>query len=339
MRCAGGLRRPANRKALAAGRFVAQRLLWLVLILFILVVATFALVHLAPGNPWNPVSATTPEGGQAARLPPNLVARLDAKYGLDQPLPRQLLRYLGNVARFDFGVSYQGGNEGVRTILFRSWPHTLVLGTAVFIMVVPLGIGLGLWSALRHGSLADHVIMTGAIMGASVPSFVVGLLLIFPLSVGLFRVTSGRFFLPAQGFGVDEHLILPVLTLSIYPVSYLARLIRSTTLEAMQQDHVLTARAKGVREWIIVGRHIVRASLLPMITALGPLIGSLITGSVVVESLFGIPGVGGIFVGAVQLRDYPVILGSVMLFAVVLVVVNLLVDMMYAVADPRVRLQ
>jgi len=318
---------------------VIQRLVWLVVILVILVVATFALVHLAPGNPWNPVSATTPEGGQAARLSPNLIAHLNAQYGLDQPLPRQLLYYLGNVARLDFGVSYQGGNEGVRTILFRSWPNTLILGATAFVIVVPAGIGLGLWSALRHGSLADHVITTGSIVSASVPSLVVGLLLIFPLSVGLFRLTNGRFSLPAQGFGVDEHLILPVLTLSIFPISYLTRLIRATTLESLRQDHVLTARAKGVREWIIIGRHVMRASLIPMITALGPLVTSLITGSLVVESLFGIPGVGGIFIGAVQLRDYPVILGSVVLFAVVLVLVNLVVDIAYAVVDPRVRLQ
>lgn len=320
------------------GQFVLRRLGWMGVILFALVVATFVLIHLAPGNPWNPVSATTPEGGRAARLPANLVAHLDAKYGLDQPLWRQLLRYLGNVGRFDFGVSYQGGNEAVRTILFRSWPNTLILGAASFAMIVPTGLGLGLWSALRHGSAPDHVITTMAMLGASVPSFVVGILLLFPLSVGLSDVTNGRFFLPSQGFGVDEHLVLPVLTLSIYPICYLARLTRSTALEVLRQDHVLTARAKGVRGWLIVARHVVKPSLIPTITALGPVFGSLITGSLIVESIFGIPGMGGIFIGAVQLRDYPVILGAVMFFAVVLVVVNLVADIAYAVVDRRVSL-
>lgn len=309
------------------------------IILFVIIVATFVLIHLAPGNPWNPVSATTPEGGRAARLPANLVAHLDAKYGLDQPLWRQMLRYLGNVARFDFGVSYQGGNEAVRTIIFRSWPNTLILGTTAFVVIVPIGIGLGLWSALRHGSATDHLITTMAVLGASVPSFVVGILLLFPLSVGLFQATNGRLFLPSQGFGVDEHLILPVLTLSIYPICYLARLTRSTTLEALRQEHVLTARAKGVRGWLVVARHVVRPSLIPTITALGPVFGSLITGSLIVESIFGIPGIGGIFIGAVQLRDYPVILGAVVFFATVLVVVNLIADIAYAAVDRRVRLQ
>lgn len=330
---------PSTRRGRAIGRFVLARLAWLCLILLVLVVATFALVHLAPGNPWNPVGATTPEGGRAARLSPALVARLNAQYGLDQPWWRQLIRYVANVARFDFGVSYQGGSEPVRHILLRSWPPTLVVGTMAFVLIVPAGVSLGLWAALRQESLVDHLITGAAMVGASVPGFVFGILLIFPLSVGLFRATNGHFFLPAQGYGLDEHLVLPVLTLSIHPVSYLARLVRSTTLETLDQDHVLAARIRGVRERRIVVRHVVKGSLIPVITGLGPLFGFLITGSVIVESLFGIPGIGGIFIGAVTARDYPLILGSVMFFAVILVVVNLIVDIGYAVIDPRVRLQ
>lgn len=321
------------------GRFVIGRLVWLGATLLILAVATFALIHLAPGDPWNPVSATTPEGGRAADLPPNVVAHLNAKYGLDQPLGEQLLRYLGNVVRFDFGVSYQGGEESVHDVILRSWPTTLVLGVVAFVVIVPTGMGLGLWAALRRDSPVDHVITTAAMLGASVPGFVVGILLLFPLSVGLFRATNGQFYLPAQGYGFDEHLVLPVLTLSLHPISYLARLVRSNTLDALDQDHVLTARAKGVREWLVVGRHVVKPSLIPTITALGPLVGFLVTGSVIVESIFGIPGAGGIFVSAVQARDYPVILGSVLFFAVILVVVNLIVDVAYTLVDPRVRLR
>jgi len=335
----GGRDPAGTNQARGIGLFVLARLAWLCLILLVLVVATFALVHLAPGNPWNPVAATTAEGSRAARLPPELVARLNAKYGLDQPWWRQLVRYVTNVARFDFGVSYQGGGERVHDILLRSWPPTLVVGTVAFVVIVPMGVALGLWAALRHDSVADHLITGAAMLGASVPGFVVGILLVFPLSVGLFRATNGRFFLPAQGYGLDEHLILPVLTLSIHPISYVARLVRSTTLETLHQDHVLAARIRGVKEGTIVIRHVVKSSLIPTITALGPIFGFLITGSVIVEGLFGIPGIGGIFISAVAARDYPLILGSVMFFAVIFVVVNLIVDIAYAVVDPRVRLR
>jgi len=315
------------------------RLGWLVAILLVLIVVTFTLIHLAPGNPWNPVSATTPEGGRAAQLPANVVARLNAKYGLDQPLWRQLLRYVVNVAHFDFGVSYQGGTDKVHDIILRSWPPTFVIGAMAFALIVPIGIGFGLWSAVRQDSVIDHVITGAAMLGASVPGFVVGILLVFPLSVGLYRATHGRFFLPAQGYGIDRHLILPVVTLCIQPTSYLARLVRSNTLEALRQDHVLTARAKGVRESLVIVRHVFKSSMIPTITALGPVFGFLITGSVIVESLFGIPGIGGVLIGAIQLRDYPVILGAVMFFAVILVLVNLVVDVAYAFVDPRVRLR
>lgn len=326
-------------RATALGRFVVGRLAWLIAILLVLIVVTFTLIHLAPGNPWNPVSATTPEGGRAAQLPPGVVARLNAKYGLDQPLWRQLLRYVANVAHFDFGVSYQGGTEKVHDIILRSWPPTFIIGAIAFVVIVPVGIGLGLWSAVRQDSVVDHLITGVAMLGASVPGFVVGILLVFPLSVGLFRATHGHFYLPAQGYGIDRHLVLPVVTLTIQPTSYLARLVRSNTLEVLRQEHVLTARAKGVRESLIIVRHVLKGSMIPTITALGPLFGFLITGSVIVESLFGIPGIGGVLIGAIEVRDYPVILGSVMFFAVILVVVNLVVDIAYAAVDPRVRLR
>lgn len=297
-------------------------------------VLTFALMHLAPGSPWHRGDGG---GGTGVQLSEAAVRNLNTKYGLDRPWWQQLAVYVGNAARLDFGESYRYRGQEVRELIILSWPRTFVLGTIAFMIIVSVGMGLGVWAALKKGSFLDHAVTGLATFGAAVPNLLVGIFLIVLFSVGLNRLTRGAFFLPSGGFGLDEHLILPVVTLSILPVAFVARLTRASTLEVLSQDHVRTARAKGLPERRVVTGHVVKNALVPIVTALGPLFAFLITGAVVVENLFQIPGIGGTFVRAVSQRDYPVILGTSVVYAAVFAVVNLVVDVAYVLIDPRVR--
>ncbi len=314
------------------GRLVGRRLLWLVPVLLAVVVITFGLLQVAPGSSWDPQIG---EGAGGVNLSNTAIAHLDAQYGLDEPWWDQLGRYAVNTARFDFGESYQHRGQEVSDLILERWPRTLVFGLVCIFCIFPVGIALGLFAALRHNSARDHAVTGLATFGASVPSFVVGLFLIMLLSVGLNRMTDGAFYLPAGGFGLDEHLILPVLTLSLLPIAFVARLTRSSALEAMQQDHVRTARAKGLEERHVVIRHVLRNSLVPVTSVLGPMFASLVTGTVVVETLFGMRGLGAMFVEAVTARDYPMILGLTVVVAVVVALANLAVDVLYVLIDPR----
>ncbi|MDQ4145402.1 MAG: ABC transporter permease [Actinomycetota bacterium] len=265
------------------------------------------------------------------------IRNLEVKYGLDKPWPEQLSLYLRNVARFEFGDSYAHQGQSVRGLILRNWISSFALGVIVFAIVLVAATGLGILAALRQGSFVDYVVIGLATFGASVPNFVIGILLILSLSVGLNRLTGGAFSFPSGGFGMDEHLVLPVMTMSLLPVAFIARLVRSSTLEVMRQDYVRTAAAKGASErWILI-RHVLKNSLIPVVTALGPLFAYLISGSVVVESVFQIPGIGGLFVNGVNSRDYPVIIGTVVVFALVIAAANLVVDLVYSLVDPRVR--
>lgn len=296
------------------------------------VLITFVLMHLAPGNPWDSGAfrAGHPNFSAAA------VRNLRTKYGLDEPLWRQLVKYLSNAARLDFGDSFQYQGNKVRDLIADRVPETMMLGMATFSVVLVGGVGLGLVAAIRRNSLIDYLVSGLSTLGASLPSFVVGIFLVLVFSVGLRRSTGGRFYLPDSGFGLDARLVLPVVTLALLPLAFVARLTRASALDASTREHVRTARAKGVREWRVLTRHVLDNALLPVITAVGPMFAYLITGSVVVESLFRIQGVAGAFVAAITARDYPMILGCTIVFAVVFAMANLVVDMVYAVVDPRV---
>jgi len=313
--------------------FILRRLLWAVPVLLFVVLITFALVHSAEGGPWSRSEGSGGRGqlSEAARR------HLDAKYGLDEPWWKQLVLYLGNVLRLDFGDSYTYQGRQVGEVMLEALPHTLALGAIALLVVVVLGIGLGVLAALRHNSFFDHAVTGVVAFVASVPNFVAGIFLILLLSVGLNQLTGGAFFLPAGGFALDEHLILPVTTLSLFPMAYITRLTRSSVLDALHQDHVRTAWAKGLSRRSVVLRHVLKNSLVPVVTALGPIFGFLVTGSLVVESLFQVPGLGGTFVGAVVERDYPVVLGVTIVYSLVFVVANLIVDILHALIDPRVR--
>lgn len=313
-------------------RFLLWRLLWLVPIVLAAVVVTFLLAHAAPGTPWD-----VPVGGELrGNLSDASIHQLNAKYGLDRPLWSQLVLFVGHATHLDFGESYQFQSEPARDLLLRGLPQTAALGGMAFVVACAGGVGLGVLAALKRKSWIDYAVTGASSLGASVPNFVVGILLIVALSVGLNRATSGRFYLPASGFGFDRRLIMPLVTLSLLPVAHIARLARASVLDVTGRDYVRTARAKGVPERDVAMRHVLRNALVPVVTTLGPLLGFLLTGSLVVETLFQIPGVGGTFVKAVTARDYPVLLGGTVIYATVFPLMNLAVDVVHALIDPRI---
>ncbi|HEV2141122.1 MAG TPA: ABC transporter permease [Candidatus Dormibacteraeota bacterium] len=309
--------------------FVLRRVLWMVPIVFFVIVITFVLMHLAPGSPWDR------EGGR--QLSAVVVNDLNIKYGLDKPVPQQFELYLWNAAHFDFGLSYQYQGKSVTSLIGGSWAYTATLGVLAFLLIVPVGIVLGVLAALRQNQRADYLTMGFATVAASFPNFVVGALMVVVFAVLMYRATDGNFALPAADFGLDSHLVLPVITLALLPIAYTARLTRASTLEALRQDYVRTAWAKGLSERLVVIRHVLKNSLIPVVTTLGPTFAYLVTGSVIVETVFNIPGIGRAFVVAVTSRDYPMILGTTVLFAVVIAVANLIVDIAYVFIDPRVK--
>jgi oligopeptide transport system permease protein len=320
---------PSSRGA-ALALFVARRVLWMVPVLFFVILITFTLMHLAPGSPWDKA------GGR--QLSASIVENLNTRYGLDKPIWQQFLLYLWNVVHFDFGLSYQYQGRTVGALLVSAWPYTATLGVLAFCVIVPAGIGLGVVAALRQNSRIDYVAMGFSTFGASVPNFVVGMLFIIVFGVMLYNITGGNYSLPVSGFGLDDHLIMPVVTLALLPTAFIARLTRASTLDILRQDYVRTAWAKGLSERLVVLKHILKNSLIPVVTALGPTFAFLVTGSVIVETVFVIPGIGRSFVEAVTSRDYPMILATTVLFSIVVAVANLVVDVLYVFIDPRVRL-
>ena len=310
--------------------FIVRRILWMIPIVFFVILITFFLMHLAPGSPWDRT------GGR--QLSAAVTHNLDIKYGLDKPEYQQFGIYLWNVLHFDFGLSYQYENKTVTSLIREGWPYTATLGVLAFLLIVPVGILLGVLAALRQNSRIDYMTMGFATFAASFPNFVIGALMVVVFSVLMAKWTQYAFFLPAANFALDDHLIMPVITLSLLPIAYTARLTRASTLDTIRQDYVRTAWAKGLSERLVVIRHILKNSLIPVVTTLGPTFAFLVTGSVIVETVFNIPGIGRAFVVAVTSRDYPMILGTTILFSIVIAIANLIVDVAYVFIDPRVRL-
>jgi oligopeptide transport system permease protein len=327
---------PSRLSALSGTRagslaiFVVRRILWMIPVVFFVILITFFLMHLAPGSPWDRT------GGR--QLSSAVTHNLDIKYGLDKPEYQQFELYLWNVAHFDFGLSYQYEGKTVTALIGEGIPYTATIGTLAFLLIVPVGIGLGVLAALRQNTRVDYGTMGFATVAASFPNFVVGVLMVVVLSVTMYKLTGGSFFLPSADFGLDDHLIMPVITLSLLPIAYTARLTRASTLDTIRQDYIRTAWAKGLSERLVVMKHVLKNSLIPVVTTLGPTFAFLVTGSVIVETVFNIPGIGRAFVVAVTSRDYPMILGTTVLFSVVIAIANLAVDVLYVFIDPRVRL-
>ena len=303
-------------------RFVVRRLLALVPTVWVIVTITFFLIRLAPGGPF-----------QAEReIPAEAKAALQAKYGLDQPLHVQYGRYLANVVRFDFGPSYKYPSRTVREIVLGALPVSLELGGLALLFAIVIGVPLGALAAARQNTAWDHVPMSFAMLGVSIPNFVLGPILIF-----VFALTLR--WLPPAFWGTPGEKVLPVITLGAIYVAYVARLTRGGMLEVTRADFIRTARAKGLDERTIIVRHALRGGLLPVVSFLGPAAARAVTGAIVVEKIFAIPGVGQYFVNAAFNRDYTLVMGVVVLYAVLLILLNLLVDVAYGFLDPRVQLE
>jgi ABC-type dipeptide/oligopeptide/nickel transport system permease component len=300
--------------------FIARRLVLAIPTLAGVLVVVFLLLYVAPGDP---VTEMVGERADAATI-----ARLRAELRLDDPLPVQFAHYAGGVLRGDLGRSYITGRPIVRDIRER-FPKTLQLAAAAMALAALTGITIGILSARRPGGALDRAAMAGAYLGISFPVYWVGLILIF-----LFAVVLR--WLPPSGYGRPEFLILPALTLGSRSIAFLARMTRSAMLEVLGSDFVRTARAKGLRERVVLTRHALRNALIPVITVLGLDFGYYLTGSILTETVFSWPGLGRYVVNAIARRDLPAISGSVLFLSVVFVLVNLITDLLYAASDPRV---
>jgi oligopeptide transport system permease protein len=303
-------------------RYALGRLLAIVPTFLVIVAAAFFLMRAAPGGPFDAEQT----------LPPEIEANLQSAYGLDQPVHVQFGRYLAGLARGDLGPSFRMKDFTVAELIGRGLPVTLAVGGGALLLALALGVPLGLAAGLRHNGWADHAVMAVALVGIAVPSFVVApvLALAFGLHLG---------WLPVAGWesGRLQYLVLPVVTLALPVAAYVARLTRGSLLEVLQSAYIRTARAKGLAPAVILRRHALKPTLLPVLSFLGPAAASLLTGSLVVEQVFGLPGVGRYFVQGAINRDYTLVMGMVIFYAILILLLNLLVDLLYGWLDPRIR--
>ncbi len=302
--------------------YTLRRLLTAVPTLFVIVTITFFMMRVAPGGPFDRERA----------LPPEIEANVLRAYDLDQPLWRQYIDYLTKLSRGDLGPSYKFRDFSVSELIAAGAPASLQLGAAAIVLATLIGIGLGTVAALAHNGKLDHAVMLVAMTGIAIPNFVMAPLLTLLLGVYLSL-------LPVAGWGDGAltNKLLPVAALTLPQVAYIARLTRGSMLEMLGADFVRTARAKGLRERLVVTRHALKGALLPVISFLGPATAAVATGSVVVETIFDIPGIGRYFVQGALNRDYPLVMGVMIFYAVLIIALNLVVDLVYGWLDPKVR--
>ena len=301
--------------------YILKRIVMAVFTLWAVITITFFVMKAVPGDPFASEKAVTP----AAR------AALEAKYGLDKPLFEQYLNYLSGALHFDFGPSLKQRGREVTTIIMDGMKTSAKLGVIALILATVLGILLGALAALRRNTLIDRFIMVLTTAFVSMPSFIMGSLLLI-----LFSIQLG--WLPANG-AAEGGLILPIVTLALYPMSYITRLTRSSMLDVLGQDYIRTAKAKGVSERNVLLHHALKNSLIPVITYFGPELAYIVTGSLVVEQIFAVPGIGRAFVNSITGRDYTLIMGTTVVLASLIVVMNLVSDILYKVVDPRITLE
>jgi oligopeptide transport system permease protein len=301
-------------------KYIVRRVLWLLLVLLVVSFITFVLMHRVPGGPWDREKA----------LAPQVVANLNAKYGLDKPFLVQYGNYVWGILHGDLGVSYSFQDRSVTQIIMQGLPKTATLGLTAFALAMLIGIPLGAAAALKQNSAVDYASVLFSTIFASIPGFVLGILLMILFAVVLH-------WLPTGGWGSARQIIMPAVALAALPAAFIARITRASTLEVMRQDYVRTARAKGLLERVVLSRHILRNSLIPVVTIAGPELANLVTGSFIIENLFSIPGIGRLFVQGVFARDYGLIMGTILFYAFVVAVINLVVDLAYGAIDPRIR--
>jgi len=306
--------------------FIIRRLIWTIPVICLVVLMTFVLMRQIEGNPFRRTERAVPEQVQR---------NLEAKFNLDKPAAVQYLLYLKGVFTLDFGPSLVLRDRTVNDIIREHFPRSIKLGVLAFIWAIVFGIPAGVLAALRPNTRYDYSMMFLSNVGFAVPNFLIATVLIYYFALKLDWVPTNGW--PLGNWEIDSRVILPSFALGLVPMAYFARLVRGTMLETMQQDYVRTARAKGLRYRRVIGVHVLRNSLIPVVTAAGPLLGYIITGSFVIEVIFSIPGIGRYYVASVANRDYSVVMGLTVLLALVVILANLIVDILYGFLDPRTR--
>lgn len=303
-------------------KYILKRIALAIVTIWAVITITFVLMHSVPGNPF----AT-----ENRKIPENIMENLKKKYGLDKPKSEQYIMYLKNIARFDFGESMKQDSETVNQIIARGFPVSARLGVQAIIIALIFGPALGAIAALYQNKAPDYISMIISIIGVSVPSFVLG-------SFFVQFIASKVDWIPISGWGEFRHTILPSIALALMPLAQFARLMRSSMLEVLGQDYIKTAKSKGISRFAVIMKHAIRNAILPVVSILGTTISNLVAGSFVIEKIFGIPGLGQFFTTSVFNRDYTLIMGVTVFYAMVLITMMLLVDVAYTLIDPRIRL-
>jgi len=302
--------------------YIIKRLVASIVTLWVIATATFFLMHAIPGGPFD----------SEKPLPPQIKANLEEKFGLNKPISEQYMIYMKNLLKGDLGPSLKYEGRTVNDIIAYSFPTSAKLGVVTVIVSLIFGTYLGVTAALNQGKWQDQLVMVIATLGVTVPSFVMAtfLILIFAVKLQI---------LPAVGFEGPANYVMPVLALGGYSLSFIARLTRSSLLDVIRQDYIRTAKAKGLSRNVVIYKHALRNALIPIVTYLGPLMAGILTGSFVIEKVFGIPGLGREFVTGIYNRDYSMIMGLTVFDSFLLITFNFIVDLLYAVIDPRIKLE
>ncbi|MEP7361601.1 MAG: ABC transporter permease [Chloroflexota bacterium] len=300
--------------------YLVKRILWLVPVLFVVSLITFILMHLVPGGPWSGDKQVY--GG--------VTAMVNARYHLSEPIWQQYGRWMFDFIRGDFGPSFKYADRSINQIIAEGAPATIQLGFMAFTLAVVTGIPLGIIAALGHNRWPDYLATFISMLGIATPSFILAILLIVVFSVGL-KI------LPALGWGAPDTWVLPTVSLAGYQIAQIARYTRASMLEVTRKDYVRTAQSKGLRERAVVVRHMIRNALIPVVTILGPILAFLVTGSFIIETFFGIPGIGKYYVQGIVQRDYSLIMAMTVIYAFAVASLNVFVDVLYGYIDPRIR--
>lgn len=317
--------------------YALRRILWIVPVLLVASIITFVLMHAAPGSPWN---------RESNPLDADTIAALNARYGLDQPLPVQYVRWLTGVLHGDFGSSFDPGalsglaipfkieHTNVAEVIGQAAGPSIQLGAMAFVLALLVGIPLGVIAAIRHDGPIDHLATGVSLLGMAAPAFLLAIVLQLLLGKNDY---SGEGLFPKTGWETPLHWVMPTVALAALPMAQIARYTRASMLEVVGRDYVRTAVSKGLPPQRIVSVHMLRNALIPVVTILGPILATLITGSIVVETVFHVPGVGFLYIGAIHQHDYGVIMSMTLIYAAAVALINVAVDLSYGILDPRVR--